>query len=114
MKKVEAIIRVGKLNAVKAALEEIKHPGLTVTEVRGHGIQKGITETWRGKAIKIDLLDKIKIEVVTADKDVNKIVNAIVEDGKTGNIGDGKIFISTVDEVVRIRTGEKGEKAVSS
>ncbi|MEE9200121.1 MAG: P-II family nitrogen regulator [Candidatus Brocadiales bacterium] len=113
MKKVEAIIRVGKLNAVKAALEEIKHPGLTVTNVRGHGVQKGITETWRGKSIKIDLLDKVKIEIVSPDKDVSKIIAAIVEEGKTGNVGDGKIFVSTVDEVVRIRTGEKGEKAVS-
>lgn len=113
MKKVEAIIRVGKLNAVKAALEEIKHPGLTVTNVRGHGVQKGITETWRGKSIKIDLLDKVKIEIVSPDKDVNKIISAIVEEGKTGNVGDGKIFVSTVDDVVRIRTGEKGEKAVS-
>ncbi len=113
MKKVEAIIRVGKLNAVKAALEEIKHPGLTVTNVRGHGVQKGITETWRGKSIKIDLLDKVKIEVVSPDKDVNKIISAIVEEGKTGNVGDGKIFVTTVDDVVRIRTGEKGDKAVS-
>ncbi len=113
MKKVEAIIRVGKLNAVKAALEEIKHPGLTVTNVRGHGVQKGITETWRGKSIKIDLLDKVKIEIVSPDKDVNKIISAIVEEGKTGNVGDGKIFVSTVDDVVRIRTGEKGDKAVS-
>ncbi len=113
MKKVEAIIRVGKLNAVKAALEEIKHPGLTVTNVRGHGVQKGITETWRGKSIKIDLLDKVKIEIVSPDKDVNRIISAIVEEGKTGNVGDGKIFVSTVDDVVRIRTGEKGEKAVS-
>ena len=113
MKKVEAIIRVGKLNAVKAALEEIKHPGLTVTNVRGHGVQKGITETWRGKSIKIDLLDKVKIEIVSPDKEVNKIISAIVEEGKTGNVGDGKIFVSTVDDVVRIRTGEKGDKAVS-
>lgn len=112
MKKVEAIIRVDKLHSVKAALEELKHPGLTVTEVRGHGNQKGITETWRGKSFKIDLLPKVKLEVVLADKDVDKIVDAIAGEAKTGNIGDGKIFVSTVDDVVRIRTGEKGGKAV--
>ncbi|MFQ5862477.1 MAG: P-II family nitrogen regulator [Candidatus Brocadiales bacterium] len=112
MKKVEAVVRVDKLHAVKAALEEIKHPGLTVTEVKGHGAQKGITETFRGRTFKIDLLPKIKVEVVVADKDVDKTVSAIAAEAKTGNVGDGKIFVSTVDEAVRIRTGEKGDKAL--
>lgn len=112
MKKVEAIIREGRLSLVRAALYEVKHPGLTVTEVRGHGAQKGITETFRGKTFIIDLLPKVKLELVVADKDVDKIVKAIAGEAMTGNVGDGKIFVSTVDEAVRIRTGEKGEKAL--
>ncbi len=112
MKKVEAIIRVDKLHPVKAALEEQGYPGLTVTEVRGHGNQKGITEIWRGRTFKVDLLPKIKLEIVVNDENVQRIVSTIVQEARTGNIGDGKIFVSTVDDVVRIRTGEKGLQAV--
>jgi nitrogen regulatory protein P-II 1 len=112
MKKVEAIIRVDKLHPVKAALEELGYPGVTVTEVRGHGNQKGITEIWRGRTFKVDLLPKVKMEIVVPDENAERIVDTIVQEARTGSIGDGKIFVSTVDEVVRIRTGEKGKQAV--
>lgn len=112
MKKVEAIIRVDKLHPVKAALEELGYPGVTVTEVRGHGNQKGITEIWRGRTFKVDLLPKVKMEIVVTDENAGRIVDTIVQEARTGSIGDGKIFVSTVDEVVRIRTGEKGKQAV--
>ncbi len=112
MKKVEAIIRVDKLHPVKAALEELGYPGLTVTEVRGHGNQKGITEIWRGRTFKVDLLPKVKMEIVVPDENADAIVKTIVAEARTGSIGDGKIFVSTVDEVVRIRTGERGKQAV--
>ncbi|MEK7821761.1 MAG: P-II family nitrogen regulator [Planctomycetota bacterium] len=112
MKKVEAIIRVDKLHPVKAALEELGYPGITVTEVRGHGNQKGITEIWRGRTFKVDLLPKVKMEIVVPDENADRIVDTIVKEARTGSIGDGKIFVSTVDEVVRIRTGEKGKQAV--
>lgn len=112
MKKVEAIIRVDKLHPVKAALEDMGYPGMTVTEVRGHGTQKGITEIWRGRTFKIDLLPKVKMEIVVADEDVNKLVETIVGVARTGNIGDGKIFVSSVEDTIRIRTGETGKKAI--
>lgn len=112
MKKIEAIVRVDKLHPVKAALEELGYPGLTVTEVRGHGNQKGITEIWRGRTFKVDLLPKVKMEIVVPDENADNIVKTIVQEARTGSIGDGKIFVSTVDEVVRIRTGEKGKQAV--
>ncbi|MFN3467285.1 MAG: P-II family nitrogen regulator [Candidatus Brocadiales bacterium] len=112
MKKIEAIVRVDKLHPVKAALEELGYPGLTVTEVRGHGNQKGITEIWRGRTFKVDLLPKVKMEIVVPDENAENIVKTIVQEARTGSIGDGKIFVSTVDEVVRIRTGEKGRQAV--
>lgn len=112
MKKVEAVIRVDKLHPVKVALEELGYPGLTVTEVRGHGNQKGITEIWRGRTFKVDLLPKVKMEIVVPDENVEKLVDTIMHVARTGNIGDGKIFISPVDEIVRIRTGEKGKQAV--
>jgi nitrogen regulatory protein P-II 1 len=112
MKRIEAVIRPEKLTIVKAALEELGYPGMTVTEVKGHGIQKGITETWRGRTFKVDLLSKTKVELIVPDADVEKLVKTISEEAKTGNIGDGKIFVSTVDDAMRIRTGETGEKAV--
>lgn len=112
MKKVEAIIRVDKLHPVKAALEDMGYPGMTVTEVRGHGTQKGITEIWRGRTFKIDLLPKVKMEIVVADEDVNKLVETIVGVARTGNIGDGKIFVSSIEDTIRIRTGETGKKAI--
>ncbi|MGR3309744.1 MAG: P-II family nitrogen regulator [Candidatus Brocadiales bacterium] len=112
MKRIEAIIRPEKTNIVKAALEELGYSGMTVTEVKGHGIQKGITEVWRGRVFKVDLLPKVKMEMIVPDADVDKLVQAIADEAKTGNIGDGKIFVSSIDNVMRIRTGESGEKAV--
>jgi nitrogen regulatory protein P-II 1 len=97
---------------VKDALSDIGYPGMTITEVKGHGKQKGITEQWRGRTFKADLIKKIQMEMVVVDKDVENIVQCIVKEAKTGNIGDGKIFISPVENVIRIRTGEKGEKAI--
>ncbi len=112
MKKIIAIVREDRFAMVKDALLDIGYPGMTVTEVKGHGHQKGITEQWRGRTYKTDLLKKIQIEMVVADKDVEKIVQCIIKEAKTGNIGDGKIFISSIENVVRIRTGERGEMAI--
>ena len=112
MKKITAIVREDRFSMVKDALLEFGYPGMTVTEVKGHGHQKGITEQWRGRTYKVDLLKKIQMEMVVMDKDVEEIVQCIVKEAKTGNIGDGKIFISPIENVVRIRTGESGEKAI--
>lgn len=112
MKKITAIVREDRFAMVKDALSDIGYPGMTVTEVKGHGHQKGITEQWRGRTFKTDLIKKIQMEMVVMDKDVENIVQCIVKESKTGNIGDGKIFISPVENVIRIRTGEKGEKAI--
>lgn len=112
MKKIMAIVREDRFTMVKDALLDIGYPGMTVTEVKGHGNQKGITEQWRGRTYKTDLLKKIQIEMVVADKDVEKIVQCILKEAKTGSIGDGKIFISSIDNVVRIRTAERGEAAI--
>jgi len=112
MKKILAIIRPDKLEEVKAALEKIGCHGLTVKEVRGRGIQLGITESYRGHDYKVDLLPKTEIEIVTTEENLENIIETIISKAHTGDIGDGKIFISTIDEVIRIRTGERGEKAV--
>jgi len=112
MKKIVAVIRPDKLEGVKQALEEIGCSGMTVKEVKGRGIQLGITESYRGRDYKVDLLPKTEIEIVAMDEDVEAVTNKIIETAKTGNIGDGKIFISPVEEVIRIRTGEKGDKAI--
>lgn len=112
MKKIEAIIRPDRLNIIKESLSEMGYPGLTVTEVKGHGAQKGITEMWRGRTFKVDLLSKVKIEIVALDEHVDSIVQTILRDARTGNIGDGKVFVSEIEKVLRIRTGETGEKAV--
>lgn len=112
MKRILTIIRPEKLEDVKGALEEIGCLGLTVKEVKGRGRQLGITENYRGRDYKVDILPKVEIEIVAKDEDVENIVNTIVKTGKTGNIGDGKIFISPVEEVIRIRTGEKGDSAI--
>ncbi|MFQ5963935.1 MAG: P-II family nitrogen regulator [Candidatus Scalinduaceae bacterium] len=112
MKKIEAIFRDEKLSTVKGALKELGVGGMTITEVRGHGTQKGITEVYRGRSYAVDLLPKIKVEVIVDDKDVEKITNAISEGARTGSIGDGKIFIYSIEDVIRIRTGETGEKAI--
>jgi len=112
MKKIITIIRPDKLEDVKQALEDIGCLGMTVKEVKGRGIQLGITESYRGKDYKVDLLPKTQVEIVAPAEDVESIVNTIVKSAQTGCIGDGKIFISPVEEVVRIRTGERGKKAI--
>ena len=112
MKKVTAIIREDRFSMVKDALSDIGYPGMTVTEVKGHGNQKGVTEQWRGRTYRTDLLRKMQIEIVVPDKDVEKILQCIVKESQTGSIGDGKIFISPIENAIRIRTGEKGEAAV--
>jgi nitrogen regulatory protein P-II 1 len=112
MKKIEAIIKPFKLDGVKSALAELGIQGLTVTEVKGFGRQKGHTEIYRGSEYAVDFLPKIKIEVVLAEAQVASVVEAIVKAAKTGKIGDGKIFVSSVESVIRIRTGETGEQAV--
>ena len=112
MKKIEAIIRPEKLDEVRRALESAGYPGITITEVEGHGKQKGVTQQWRGEVFKVDLLQKTKVEIVVSDKDQEKIVSAIHKASVTGAVGDGKIFVSDVSDVVRIRTNERGEKAL--
>ena len=112
MKKIEAIIRPEKVTEVRQALEKVGFPGLNVSEVEGHGKQKGVVQQWRGEKYRVELLPKVRLEIVVSDKDVNKIVRAISDTAKTGSVGDGKIFVSSVDEVIRIRTGESGEAAL--
>ena len=112
MKKIEAIIKPFKLEEVKDALHEIGVAGMTVSEVKGFGRQKGHTEIYRGSEYTVDFLPKIKIELVVSDTKVGEAVTAIVKAAKTGKIGDGKIFVSTVEEAIRIRTEEKGDAAV--
>lgn len=112
MKKIEAIIRPEKLDDVKKALEGAGYPGITITQIEGHGKQKGVTQQWRGEVYRVEFLPKTKVEVVAMDKDQEKILSAIQRAAGTGAVGDGKIFVSNIDEVVRIRTGEKGEKAI--
>ena len=112
MQKIEAIIRPFKLEEVKEALVEEGSRGLTISEVRGYGRQKGHTETYRGSEYRIEFVPKIKIEVVIEDSKVEKVVDAILKTAKTGQVGDGKIFIYNVEDAVRIRTGESGKDAL--
>lgn len=112
MKKIEAIIKPFKLEEVKDALTEIGVFGMTVTEVRGFGRQKGHKEAYRGTEYTVEFVPKTKIEVVVADTLVEKVIETIIRTAKTGSIGDGKIFVTTLGEVVRIRTGESGERAL--
>jgi nitrogen regulatory protein P-II 1 len=112
MTKVEAIIQVSKLDAVKDALHEVGVEGMTVFEARGHGRQKGHTETYRGREYIVDLIPKVKLEIVSTDDMVEKIVQAISSAARTGKIGDGKIFISRIDEAIRIRNDERGDGAL--
>jgi nitrogen regulatory protein P-II 1 len=112
MKKVEAIVKPFKLDEVKDALNEIGIQGMTVTEVKGFGRQKGHTELYRGAEYVIDFIPKIKIEIVTSDSLVQKVADTIEKVARTGKIGDGKIFVYAVEDVIRIRTGERGEAAV--
>jgi nitrogen regulatory protein P-II 1 len=112
MKKIEAIIKPFKLDEVKGALHDIGVNGMTVTEVKGFGRQKGHTETYRGSEYTVDFLPKIKVELVVDNEVADAAVDAVIKASRTGKIGDGKIFVSTLDEVVRIRTGEKGKTAL--
>lgn len=112
MKKIESIIKPNKLDEVKNALNAIGIQGMTVTEVRGFGKQKGHVEVYRGTEYEVRFLPKIKIEVVVADSIVDKVVSTIIDKAKTGDIGDGKIFIYSLEDVIRIRTGEHGEAAI--
>jgi len=113
MKKVEAIIKPFKLEDVKEALSEIGVQGMTVSEVKGFGRQKGHTEIYRGSEYTVDFLPKVKLEIVVDDEQTDEVVDKIVSTANTGKIGDGKVFVSPVEEAVRIRTGEKGAEAVA-
>ena len=113
MKKVEAIIKPFKLEEVKEALAEVGIQGMTVTEVKGFGRQKGHTEIYRGSEYTVDFLPKVKIEVVVNDDEATSVAEAIVKSANTGKIGDGKVFLSPVEEAIRIRTGETGAEAVN-
>lgn len=112
MKKIEAIIRPEKLEAVRLALGEAGCTGLMIIEIEGHGKQKGVVQQWRGEKYKVELLPKLKIEIVAKDSDVERITQTIIDNAKTGEIGDGKIFISSIDNALRIRTGETGDEAL--
>jgi nitrogen regulatory protein P-II 1 len=112
MKRIEAIIQPHKLDAVKDALIAIGVTGMTISEVRGHGRQKGHTEVYRGNEYKVDLLPKVRIDMVIAAERVDQVIDTLTEAARTGKIGDGKIFISPIEEVVRIRNGERGDTAL--
>ena len=112
MKKLEMIIRPEKLDEVRKAIEAVGYPGMTMTEVEGHGKQKGITQQWRGETYRVEFLPKVKLEIVISDSDLEKTLQAVSKVARTGNAGDGKIFVTDVKDVVRIRTGERGESAI--
>src|SRR3972149_9601994 len=112
MKKIEAIIRPEKLSAVRQALEEVGYPGITITEVKGHGKQRGLVQQWRGQAYRIEYLSKVKIEVVVLDEDEGKTITAIVRKARSGEIGDGKGFVYPVENAARVRTGGAGGNAI--
>jgi len=112
MKKIEAVIRPTKVDIVKKALEKAGYPSMTVVEVKGRGQQKGIKQVWRGREYLVDLLPKIKIEVIVQDENVEEVVGIIQQSAYTGNIGDGKIFVLPVEKAIRIRTGEVDREAV--
>jgi nitrogen regulatory protein P-II 1 len=112
MKRVEAVIRPERLEAVKEALVALGHNGLMVTEVKGHGTQKGITQQWRGEEYVIDLLPKVLVVAVVNDHEVSDVLSTIQQAARTNRIGDGKIFVSPIEEVIRVRTGESGTEAL--
>ena len=112
MKKIEAIIQPHKLDEVKEALIGIGVDGMTISEVRGHGRQKGHTEVYRGSEYKVDLLPKVKVEMIVAEARVSQILETLTTAARSGKIGDGKIFVSTIEEAVRIRNGDRGETAL--
>ena len=112
MKKIEAIIRPERLPYVKAALEELGYGGITLSEVKGHGKQRGVTEQWRGRQFRVEYLPKVWLMLVVDESAVEQVVDSICETAATGSIGDGKIFVSTVDDVIRVRTRERGTVAL--
>ena len=112
MKKIESIIRPEKLDDVLAALDNAGCSGISISEIRGHGAQKGIEQQWRGEKYKVSFLPKVKIEIVARDSDVARLKEVIVNAARTGDIGDGKIFIYTLDETIKIRTGQSGDEAI--
>ena len=112
MKKIEAIIRPAKVTDVCASLEKIGHPGIMITEIEGHGKQKGIEQEFHGKTYKTELLSKVKLEVIVKDQDLDKTIVVIREAAFTGKVGDGKLFVYPIDNAIRIRTDERGEMAV--
>ena len=112
MKKIEAVIRPEKLDEVRKAIEAVGYPGITITEAEGHGKQKGVVQQWRGETYRVEFLPKVKLEIVVGDADVERIIQAVIKAAKTGAVGDGKIFVSDVRDVVKIRTAERGEAAL--
>ena len=112
MKKIEAVIRSEKVGAVREALVKVGYSGLMITQIEGHGKQKGKIQEWRGKEYKVELIPKTKIDIVVKDSDLDLITRTIVDAAKTGEIGDGKIFVSDINNVIRIRTGEEGDAAL--
>jgi nitrogen regulatory protein P-II 1 len=112
MKKIEAIVRPERLSGVRKALEEIGVPGVTITEVKGHGAQRGVEKQWRGTAYTVELLSKVKVETVIPDGLVERALQVIHETARTGEIGDGKVFVSEIIDVMRVRTGERGNVAM--
>nr|WP_320010701.1 P-II family nitrogen regulator [uncultured Desulfobulbus sp.] len=112
MKKIEAIIKPFKLDEVKNALNDIGIKGMTVSEVKGYGRQKGHTEIYRGAEYVVDFIPKIKLDIIVNDDMVQQVVNTIIEQSRTGKIGDGKIFVTSVEEIIRVRTGETGSEAI--
>ncbi len=112
MKKIEAIIRPEKLDAVLKAIESTGYSGIMITEIKGHGQQKGLVQQWRGSQYRVTLLTKVKVEIVAENKDIEKIKSAIASAAKTGEIGDGKIFVYDIGEAFKIRTGETGDDAI--
>jgi nitrogen regulatory protein P-II 1 len=112
MKRIEAIIRPERLEQVRRALDKVGYSGLMISEIEGHGKQKGVVQQWRGEKYRVELLPKIRIEIIAKDSEVPNIVKTIIDSAKTGEIGDGKIFISPVEDAIRIRTQEKGEAAL--
>ena len=112
MRKMEAIIRPERLEPVMEELRALGYPGVTITEVKGHGKQKGVTHMWRGAEYRVEFMPKLKLEAVVLDEDLPKVVVAVTRAARTGNIGDGKIFVYEVEDAVRIRTGESGFNAI--
>ena len=112
MKKVEAIVRPEMLSVVRQALEELGVKGVTITQVLGHGAQRGVTQQWKGNTYKVDLLPKVELKMIIPDNELEPVLAAIAESARTGAVGDGKVFVSSIEEVMRVRTGERGEAAI--